>query len=156
MYQNEVINSLTKDKKREIYNKEKNLLIFKKSNENLNEFILRNYLDEHVIYASNGFTSDIVGRENVLTYLLNRYKYFKKYKTYKKRTLKKAYVDGFVKKYPFLDFNFEPCLSLEINFINCGYIVIKINEFNLIEKIMTVDVPFQSIQFVDTFIIEKN
>ena len=156
MYQNEITNSLSKDKKKEIYNKEKNLLIFKKSNENFDEFILKNHLDEDVIYASNGFTNDVIGRENVLSYLLNRYKYFKKYKTYKERSLKKAYANGFVEKYPYLDFNFEPCLALEINSINCGYFVININEYNLIEKIMTVDVPFQSIQLVDSFIIENN
>ena len=145
MYQNEITNSLSKDKKKEIYNKEKNLLIFKKSNENFDEFILKNH-----------FTNDVIGRENVLSYLLNRYKYFKKYKTYKERSLKKAYANGFVEKYPYLDFNFEPCLALEINSINCGYFVININEYNLIEKIMTVDVPFQSIQLVDSFIIENN
>tara|TARA_B110000285_G_C14953328_1_gene527916 strand:+ start:514 stop:981 length:468 start_codon:yes stop_codon:yes gene_type:complete len=147
---------LDKDQKNKFLYKEKKLLIYKKSNENLDVSILMNHLDEDVIYSSNGIISDVTGRENISTFLINRYKYHKKFSTYKKRNLKRAYAHGLIEKHPFLNFKFEPCLSLEINTINCGYILLNINEFNLIEKIMTVDVPIQSIQFVDSFIIENN
>ena len=121
---------------------EKLLLIYKEANENFNGMMMIEHLANEVKYWSQDRYEELNGINEVSRYLVDRFKYFEEVKDHNPRLLFKGYAPHNI-----------PCLVINIQGENKGYVSFKVNEKNKIIDIFTttVEPPVELVKLVDKF-----
>ena len=120
------------------------LLKFMGANVKFNGNLLLDYLSDQVTYTSQHVAEDLIGKEVVSQYLIQRYKHFELHQDQQKRSFQKAYATGGS------DYN-RPCLVISINGKKGAYVFLEINTNNKITYIQTLSIPLHSIKIVKKF-----